>query len=201
MRHARFQALSRRLTFPAGAIILSLAVAVPGEAQRRTPVPPPPQQPAEPPLLQPPSTARPAAPMAAPALSRTPSPAPPVRPMTPASEPPPAPQDSAAATTLRAPRRPEAPAAAPPRPAPATRQRQLQRGETVADIEAPDDARVRCKDGTYLTGEPTVTSCTQRGGIAAVLEAQQRPAPPPPLGPDRAPAERRPQPDAPARRP
>ena len=70
-----------------------------------------------------------------------------------------------------------APAVIPPPPAPvaASRITQAQISEP-ANVAPPADATMRCKDGSYLTGEPVADRCRERGGVAVILP--QRPKTP-----------------------
>ncbi|MEX2181438.1 MAG: hypothetical protein WD771_05310 [Gemmatimonadaceae bacterium] len=43
----------------------------------------------------------------------------------------------------------------------------------------PADATMRCKDGTYLTGQPSATRCSANGGVAVILPVTAPPPTPP----------------------
>ena len=73
--------------------------------------------------------------------------------------------------------RPAPPSAAAPPPA-------AVRAPTPArDDTPPAGATMRCKDGTWLSGEPAPARCAGNGGLATILPVRAAPPPPPPRPP------------------
>ena len=52
-------------------------------------------------------------------------------------------------------------------------------GSVAASAVPPAGATMRCKDGTYLSGPPAAGRCDPYGGLASLLPANGKPAPPP----------------------
>lgn len=73
--------------------------------------------------------------------------------------------------------RPTPPTATAPQPA------AVRAPEPLRDDTPPAGATMRCKDGTWLTGEPAAARCAGNGGLATILPVRAAPPPPPPRPP------------------
>lgn len=71
----------------------------------------------------------------------------------------------------------------PPRVAPAMAAATAVSARGPGTDVPPTGATARCKDGSYLTGNPAPGRCGARGGVAVELAIPRQPTPPPPRRP------------------